>query len=336
MNAQTAFRPSNGVDSSLDSNSVIHLKQGDAEHVPPPQDCPYDEIERFLIEAELALSDFPRDVRRRLLNFRNDGNVDGVLLLRGFPRDAHIPPTPLKPNRDARRPTYLAELFMAAVATALGQPVGYAQEKGGRVIQGLYPLPDQAQMQTNASSIAFLKFHTEVAFHHHMLAYVVLCGLRQDRERRARTIVSSIRRVLPHLTLAHRVELFENQFSTKVDASFGGGEGPTCAVLSGDPADPFLRFDDDFMTAATPAGERALNALRAAINREKREVTVEPGDILVIDNNRAVHARSEFLPHYDGEDRYLLRLGVVRDLNVSLAERVLGTRIIASDSFSDN
>jgi hypothetical protein len=159
--------------------------------------------------------------------------------------------------------------------------------------------------------------------------------LRQDRERAARTIFSSVRRILPHLTLAQRRELSRRQFKTKVDASFGGGEGPTLAVLSGDPADPFLRFDDDFMTAETSAGERALAALRAAVYLERREIAVGPGDLLVIDNYRAVHARSEFLPHYDGDDRYLLRLGVVRDLSVSLEERLPGTRIIASDNFTD-
>ncbi len=319
---------------SLDPGSIVELTPSDCASIPGPAVCPYDEINAFLLGAELAFGNFPLEIRRRVLVFRDNANVDGVLLLRGVPRGETIPLTPLEPNRDARRETYLAEHYMAAIAKTLGEPVAYVQEKAGKLFQGLYPLRDEAYKQTNASSGTFLKFHTEVAFHHHMLSYVILFGLRQDRERAARTIFSSIRRILPHLTLAQRHELFKQQFKTKIDASFGGGEGPTLAVLSGDPADPYLRFDDDFMTAETPAGKRALAALRAAVNQERREIAVGPGDMLVIDNHRVVHARSEFLPHFDGQDRYLLRLGIVRDLAVSLEERLPGTRIIASDDFT--
>lgn len=317
----------------LDSSSILEFTPSDSASLPAPIGCPYDQVEPFLLEAELAFGTFPVEIRRRILRFRDVGNLEGVLLLRGLPRDAYIPATPLEPNLDARRETYLAEYYMGTIAKVLGEPVSYLQEKDGKLFHGLYPLRDEAFKQTNASSATFLKFHTEVAFHPHMLSYVILCGLRQDRERAARTIFSSIRRVLRHLTLAHRRELSIPQFKTRVDASFGGGEGPTLAVLSGDPADPFLRFDDDFMSAKTPEGERALAALRAAVEKEQREIAVGPGDMLVIDNRRAVHARSIFLPHYDGEDRYLLRLGVVRDLSVSLEERLPGTRIIASDNF---
>ncbi|MEO8382404.1 MAG: TauD/TfdA family dioxygenase [Acidobacteriota bacterium] len=327
--------PTSPTPGPLDSGSVFELTPSDSTSIPGPTGCPYDEIDAFLLAAELAFGNFPLEIRRRVLMFRDHGNLDGVLLLRGLPLDEHIPPTPLEPNRDARRQTYLAEHYMGAIAKALGEPVSYFQEKGGKLFQGLYPLRDEAYKQTNGSSATFLKFHTEVAFHPHMLSHVILCGLRQDRERAARTVFSSIRRILPHLTLAHRRELFIPQFKTKVDASFGGGEGPTLAVLSGDPGDPFLRFDDDFMTAETAAGDRALAALRAAVNQERREIAVGRADMLIIDNHRAVHARSEFLPHYDGEDRYLLRLGVVRDLSVSLEDRLPGTRIIASDNFMD-
>ena len=41
---------------------------------------------------------------------------------------------------------------------------------------------------------------------------------------------------------------------------------------------------------------------------------LEAGDLLVVDNRRAVHGRSEFRARFDGTDRWLQRTFVVDDL----------------------
>jgi len=180
----------------------------------------------------------------------------------------------------------------------------------------------------------FLKFHTEVAFHRWSMDYLMLYRLRQDPEKIAQTVIASVRRILPHLTLDQRQRLSQFQFKTEVDLSFGGGDGPTVPVLYGDPSDPYLRYDEDFMKASTPEGERALDELRRAVYVERREIAIEAGDLVVIDNRRDVHARSDFKAHYDGTDRWLLRLGVLRDLRPALDDCLSGTRIIARDRFT--
>ncbi len=58
---------------------------------------------------------------------------------------------------------------------------------------------------------------------------------------------------------------------------------------------------------------------------------IEPGSLLLIDNRRCVHARSDFKAYYDGRDRWLQRMAVVRDLEASHGDRVRGTRVIATD-----
>jgi len=37
------------------------------------------------------------------------------------------------------------------------------------------------------------------------------------------------------------------------------------------------------------------------------------GDLLVLDNRRAAHARTTFRPRYDGSDRWLLRIMTTSD-----------------------
>ncbi|NBT21304.1 MAG: hypothetical protein EBT17_04190, partial [Actinobacteria bacterium] len=56
-------------------------------------------------------------------------------------------------------------------------------------------------------------------------------------------------------------------------------------------------------------------------------VVLGDGDLLVIDNDRAVHGRTPFVPRYDGTDRWLKRALVVRELpHGDVIGRVIQTR----------
>ena len=90
-------------------------------------------LEDYFRDAELAFAGFPDELRRRILEFRDFGNTEGVLLVRGMPRDPVVPPTPVEPEIYPVRSTYYGAFLMACIARALGQPVGYLQEKAGRI-----------------------------------------------------------------------------------------------------------------------------------------------------------------------------------------------------------
>jgi hypothetical protein len=166
--------------------------------------------------------------------------------------------------------------------------------------------------------------------------YLLLYGLRQDPAKEARTYVASVRRFFHLLDPADKDTLFANLFRTGVDYSFGNvaqrrGAGPLVSVLYGDRLDPFLRYDLDLMVGETPAARRALELVRELVHDVKRELVVEPGSLLILDNRRSVHARSVFQASYDGRDRWLQRLAVVRDLEASMHDRRRGSRVIATD-----
>jgi len=295
-----------------------------------------DDFEAFDLEAKLAFHELPKRIRRALVEFAQKGNVDGALLLRGFPPDPVVPPTPTRSGERGGKVTHASELWLCAVASALGEPVGYLQEKEGSLFQDVFPTPGNADKLSSESSSILLDFHTEIAFHPFMPDYVLLYGLRQDPAGEARTIFSSVRRFIHLLDPADRDTLFADLFRSGVDYSFGNtgerrGAGPLVSVLYGDRQDPFLRYDLDLMVGQTPAARRALEVVRELVNDVKREVTIEPGSLLVIDNRRSVHARSNFKAHYDGRDRWLQRVAVVRDLDASLGDRLHGTRVIATD-----
>jgi hypothetical protein len=297
---------------------------------------PNADFETFFAEARLLFHEMPRRLRRALVEFSKRGNADGALLLRNLPCDPDLPPTPTRTGQKVRKATCASELWMCCVASALGEPVAYLQEKQGNLFQDVFPTQQNADKLSSESSSILLDFHTEIAFHPYMPEYLLLYGLRQDPDKRARTIFSSVRRFFHLLPPGVRDTLFSDLFRTGVDYSFGNvdelpGAGPLVSVLFGDRLDPFLRYDLDLMRGETPEAEHALQVVRDLVNQARRDVVIEPGSLLMIDNRRCVHARSDFKAYYDGHDRWLQRMAVVRDLEPSQRDRVRGTRIIATD-----
>ena len=119
--------------------------------------------------------------------------------------------------------------------------------------------------------------------------------------------------------------MFEPRFRTAVDASFLDGRqnefGPLMPLVSGTLDEPTFVFDADLTIGVDPFAERVVAEVRAAIERCQTSVVLEPGDLLVIDNNVAVHGRSPFVAKFDGTDRWLQRTFVVADLAPSAADR---------------
>jgi hypothetical protein len=297
---------------------------------------PYADFERFAFEAKLIFHQLPEGLRRRLLKFGRVGSLDGALLVRGLAEDPDLPPTPTRSDEKVSKASFASELWLCTIAAAFGEPIGYLQEKQGSILQDVFPTPSNAGKQTSESSAVLLAFHTEVAFHPFLPDYVLLYGLRQDPHKEARTMFASVRRIFPLLSPQDRETLFAPLFRTGIDYSFGNvreerGTGPLIAVLYGDREDPFLRYDLDLMVGETEAARQALEIVREVVDEVKREVVIEPGSLLIVDNRRAVHARSVFRATFDGRDRWLQRAAVVRDLDASVADRVRGTRVIATD-----
>jgi alpha-ketoglutarate-dependent taurine dioxygenase len=294
---------------------------------------PQEEPDVFLAEAELRYHELPRSVRHAVGAFRRRSNDYGVLIVKGLPLGRRIPATPADPHACVRKEEWLGELWLAAFASALGTPFAYRQEQSGALYQNVVPTPGNATKISSESSAIELGFHTEMGFHPYPPDYVLLLCLRSDHDGVAKTITAGVRMILPELTLRERAVLGQPLFRPGIDYSFGSpngtaGNGPALPVLYGDPYDPCLNFDFDLMVGLSAEAEAALGALRAVANRAQRWVRLSAGDLVMIDNRRAAHARSEFTARYDGYDRWLQRMCVTRDLGPSAADRRDGGRVI--------
>jgi L-asparagine oxygenase len=290
--------------------------------------------ERWATEAHVATATLSDLLRRQLMSFRRFGSSGGGLLVRGMPVDA-LPPTPAVPGElgSARlRPA----ATLSVVAASLGDQYGFHGELGGQLVQDIVPVQGYESEQISVSSTTALFSHTETAFSEFRCDYLALLCLRTDHERRAGVTLHPVDALLPQLAPQTVAVLSEPRFRTRVDLSFrlsGSGEEEwvePIRVLSGTADRPRIRFDVAETEGLDDEARRALGELTVAARAATRVVRLAVGDLLIIDNHRALHGRTAFVPRYDGRDRWLLRTFVTRDLASSWPGRADDGRIVTS------
>lgn len=291
------------------------------------------DLKGFLREAALRYSSLPKTIRRRLYDFKRESNDYGAFLVRGLPVEEKLPDTPKSSTAPDSRNSQMSEFILAMICHGVGTPYAYAQEKRGAVFQNMVPTKENEYNLSSESSSILLDYHTEAAFHPYLPDYVLLSCLRSDHEKKARTISASSRMIISHLTHRTRSVLSKPLYKTGVDYSFGSqngtkGNGPTLPILKGDPGDPDILYDLDLMIPLTNEAEIALTELRRVAAQVGCWTVLTPGDLLIVDNRKAVHARSEFKARYDGKDRWILRTTALIDFERSRDSRMTESAIL--------
>jgi alpha-ketoglutarate-dependent taurine dioxygenase len=85
------------------------------------------------------------------------------------------------------------------------------------------------------------------------------------------------------------------------------------------------------MDALDEGAEAAIQAFNNAVYEAQVDLELEAGEICFIDNYRALHGRKPFKypAKYDGTDRWLKRVNIIRDIRKSRDMRMTSTsRII--------
>jgi L-asparagine oxygenase len=131
-------------------------------------------------------------------------------------------------------------------------------------------------------------------------------------------MISDAREAVMSLPADDQSTLRRPLYTFQVPASFSmdhGYSGPRPIVVG--PTDaPQVRINlnPGHTLTSDPHGLTALTDLAARLDARAFEVALAPGDLLVINNNSAVHGRPPFARAGDGEDRWLRRVYVKRDL----------------------
>ena len=299
------------------------------------------EDEALLRDLPLLSHDLPARLKQAVSEFRFCDEA-GFLVIRGHRIDqSRIGPTPdeWRKRRTPHR-SFAEELTLLLYAALLGDPFGWRTQQDGHLIHEVFPIRRDESAQLGTSSRVLLTWHTEDAFHEFRADHLMLLALRNpDR------VPTTVGHLDPTLLDNDIIDvLFSERFVIKPDNSHlvennSGIATSTAsafdviaqmqvapqrvALLYGDRRSPYLRLDPDFM-APSPGdlpARRALDAIIEAVNANLRDVVLESGDLLILDNLKVVHGRRPFTARYDGTDRWLKRVNVTRDLRKSRAQR---------------
>jgi len=214
--------------------------------------------------------------------------------------------------------------------------ISYEAEGYGKLYQDVVPLQSLSKNQTSLGSNVELEIHTEQAFSKLKPDMLSLACLRGDPN--AYTHILPVLNILDSLAPEEIALLRQPLWNTSVDLSFklnghefieGDIRGPL-PIISGTNDDPILIFDQDLMIGITPEADDMVKKIVNIYYKTKIRHNLTPGEIIIVDNHRAVHGRSPFYPMYDGYDRFLTRQFVVFDYDMTSYARINGTRTIAA------
>lgn len=313
------------------------------EHLAPAGE----DIEVLLAGLVGAAGQLPRDVIASLLAFRAAPDAPPAVLISGLPLDERLPATPVDPAGNATPSLPISTCAILLVAMLLGEPLAYAAEKGGALVQDVYPTRAEQRNPSNEASAVPLDFHTELTFSRAVPDqsfaagapdFVLLLALRSPPERAATTSIVDARDLCASVGSEHVALLREPRFQLRAPHSFtrdAEGSRPWSAPLAlvrGPAAAPRVAFDIACgVRALSDEAGRALEALRAACADPALQhgVQLAPNQLLAIDNARCAHARGSFVAGFDGRDRWLRRVYVRRSLQGLVSSSEGSFRVLA-------
>jgi len=272
----------------------------------------------------------PHRIIDKLMHFKKNGSETGFLLIKTLPIN-NLPETPTGNNYKVGEKTTLARI-QSMLMHIIGDIIAYEAEGYGRIFQDIVPIQSMATIQTSLGSNTELEIHTEQAFSKLRPDILSLACLRGDYS--AYTYILPVQKIIDNLSTEEIELLHKPLWKTGVDLSFklnghefieGDVRGPMPILNNGN-----LVFDQDLMSGITEEAEQLIHKIVDIYYKHRIEHNLQPGEIILIDNNHAVHGRSPFFPKFDGKDRFLVRCFSTFDYEKSIYARTSSCRVVSA------
>ena len=284
---------------------------------------PSEDPEIFCSQLKQIL--IPESIKEHLTDFARNGSNSGFLLFQNI-LEPDIPRTPPGNHYHVGETTNLSKI-QGIMMSKMCEMIAYEAEGYGKLYQDILPIYSMASVQTSVGSNTELEIHTEQAFSQLRPDMISLACLRGDIN--ALTYILPVNRILENVSNKEMELLYQPLWKMGVDISFklhgkefieGDIRGPF-AILNGSRDDPQLIFDQDLMFGMTEESHKLIAKIISIYYQHRITHNLKPGEIIFIDNRRAVHGRSSFSPKYNGYDRFLIRCFGTLDYEKSKAAR---------------
>lgn len=284
----------------------------------------------FIHRSGILAHMLPDRIKEFLHDFRLTENT-GACVIKGFPiNNSEIGKTPVHWKDSSKNTdTVKQEMLFVLYGSILGDVFGWSSEQGGKLIQDILPIKGDENKQLNTASEELIWWHTEDSFQPYAPDYLGLFCLKNFEK--ASTTYAAIESI--ELGDEHKDILLGDNFvfepdnahkkENNVDADFVEPDAIKSSILFGEKNHPYLRIDPYFMDRNGESAEEkeAFDAIIKAFDEVVGDVVLEPGDALFVDNFKAIHGRKPFYAKYNGDDRWLKRIRIARDLRKSRSKR---------------
>ena len=314
----------------LTQNDVILLLKLAHDLTENPSENP----DLFCRKAKQLSNLIPNYIKNSLMHFSVNGSQTGYFLLKNLPVE-NAPQTPSGNKFKVGEKTLLARM-QAILISVFSDLIAYEAEGYGRLFQDVVPIKSMSTVQTSLGSNTELEIHTEQAFSKLRPDFLSLSCLRGDSN--ANTYILPVGKIMDNITNDEMDLLRKPLWKTGVDLSFklnghefieGDVRGPL-AILSGPDDDPRITFDQDLMTGICEESKKMIKKIVDIYYKHRCSHNLRPGEMIIIDNRRALHGRSPFYPLFDGLDRFLIRCFSTLDYIRSAYARINESRTIAA------
>jgi Fe(II)/alpha-ketoglutarate-dependent arginine beta-hydroxylase len=280
--------------------------------------------ESLLRALDRLPAEMPAPVIEAVEAYMSAPEADIALIHHHMVSDSALGTTPTSwKSPAATRASLEYEMVAMLYGSILGSVFGWATQQEGHIVNDIIPIESFSDQQVGASSKIELAWHTEDAFHPGRADFICLFCLRNPTG--APTTVASLNDIRSHVPLPP-VLLEPCVRITADDAQQAGAEAVEVKEWSESSVEPVpilsengnglqMCVDPAYMSVASndESMHEAVSDFCRAIDEHVTDVVLEPGDLLILDNHRAVHGRRPFKPTHSGKDRWLKRVNVARD-----------------------
>lgn len=299
---------------------------------------PSENPELFCAQSKECSKCIPERIQHFLIKFAKEGTEKGFLLIKNVcfeQSESQLPKTPDNNKSKIGESTLLARI-QSMFISFIGEMIAYEAEGYGRLFQDVVPIKKMEKEQTSVGSNTELEIHTEQAFSKLRPDILSLACIRGDHQ--AQTYILPVQYILEDMDEKEREILQLPLWKTGVDLSFklnnnefieGDIRGPL-PIINGDLSDPKLIFDQDLMFGTNEESKQLIQKIIEIYYKKRVQHNLQTGEIILIDNLRAVHGRSPFYPKYDGNDRFLIRCFGVYNYDYSSYARKYNRRMVSA------
>lgn len=322
MTSMQSVEPATTTASAVETFSYIPLDDESRERVGAQvlDEAPVaDDAEARTTRLHRAFAQLPPETLQAVLDFGRHARAAGVALVDNLPVDPVLPATPTDGGPSQAKATGVSEACLLGLSGLLGEPTGVTTEKAGQLVHDVIPVRTGATTQTNQGSAVFLNFHNDIIYDPSGIYtlsnpdFLVLLCVRSDPEGRAATYYADARDVARALDPEHLEELRKPLFRLNAPGSYcrqvGRDQvlGKPTALISGPEEYPEIAVSANGVEPLTAGAAAARDALQQTCREVAHQVHLRPGQALLINNRKGLHARSSFQAHHDGTDRWLQR-----------------------------